>query len=69
MKTVLVSLAALGLATAPAFAMCGHDRMAQSEAPVEVARTMTVPDSLDMEATASIPENEATGATSRPVSD
>ena len=69
MKTVLVSLASLGLATAPALAMCGHDRMAQSKAPVEVAQSMSAPDGIDMEATASIPDDEAAKATAKPVTD
>ncbi len=69
MKTILATLATLGLAASPAFAMCGHDRMAQSSAPVEVAQAMTTPDSIDMEATGSIPVEQTIQDTVEPVTE
>ena len=66
MKTILATLATLGLAASPALAMCGHDQMAQSTAPVEVAQTMSTTDMIDMEATASIPLEEPAAKTAEP---
>lgn len=69
MKTILATLAILGLAASPTLAMCGHDQMAQSKAPVEVAQNMSAPDSIDMEATASIPDDDTARETAEPVTE